>query len=170
MPGTTVAGRDAAFAGNLTGWSGAVGGYLPSPRAFHPWSSEDWGLFRGNRKLPIWVAGLNGEEEAFMVLAALFNLGVPRGKWVAADLETRVDRTWCARFHAVMRWAGYLVALYGSTSTLFSNPLLDGWWVADPTGQAHLYAHPDVMGTQYTGSNTADDDVFTEEAAALFWQ
>lgn len=170
MPSTTVAGRDAAFANNLTGWSGAVGGYLPSPRAFHPWSVADWARFRGNRKLPIWVAGLNGEEEAFAALKALFDLGVPRGAWLAVDLETRVDKTWCQRFAAVMDWAGYWVAVYGSTSTLFGNPPLDGYWVADPTGQPHLYAHDDVMGTQFLFADTYDESVFLASVAAQFWQ
>ena len=53
--------RDSAFATNISQtWTGAVGGYYGGPNAFNVWSSGDWKRFRPNRKLPIWVAGLNG--------------------------------------------------------------------------------------------------------------
>lgn len=170
MQPATVAARDSAYAADLKGWSADVCGYLPAPRAYHVWSDADWAMFLGNRKLPIWVAGLNGEDDAFAALKALFDLRVPRGTWVALDLESRVDKTYVARFGAVMDWAGYWVAVYGSASTVFGNPPLDGYWVADWTGQAHLYPHDDVVGTQYASGQQYDSSLFLATVGARFWQ
>lgn len=170
MPPATVAARDSAYAADLKGWSGAVCGYLPAQRAYHVWSPADWAMFLGNRKLPIWVAGLNGEDEAVTALHALFSLRVPRGTFVAADMEGRKDRTYLTRFGAVMAWAGYHTLVYGSASTVFGNPPLDGYWVADWTGQAHLYPADDVAGTQYASLPAYDESVFLASVADQFWR
>ena len=56
--------RDSAFATNIgQAWNGAVAGYYGGPNAFNIWSPGDWKRFAGHRKLPIWVAGLDGTGE-----------------------------------------------------------------------------------------------------------
>lgn len=162
--------RDAAFPAGLRGWAGAVGGYLNAPRAFNPWTAAEWAWFLGNRKLPIWVGGLAGEDDAFACLRQLFDLAVPVGAYVAADMETRVDETYLTRFGAVLHWFGYRVLVYGSTGTLFENPPLDGYWVADPTGQPHLYAHADVPATQYLDAGAYDASLVDAAVADQFWR
>jgi hypothetical protein len=53
-----------------------------------------------------------------------------------------------------MHWAGYWVWVYGSASTVFANPPLDGYWVADyvASGQPFMYDHLHVKSTQYTNN------------------
>src|ERR1051326_3342720 len=56
--------RDSAFATNIHhDWTGAVAGYYGGPNAFNVWSPGDWKQFANNKKLPIWVAGLDGAGE-----------------------------------------------------------------------------------------------------------
>ena len=56
--------RDAAFAADIAEpWDMAVAGYYGGPDAYNVWSHGDWKRFPNNRKLPIWVAGLDGTGE-----------------------------------------------------------------------------------------------------------
>jgi hypothetical protein len=131
-PETQEAMRDAAFATDIPdGWPHAVAGYYGGPRALNIWSRDDWKVFGRNRKLPIWVAGLAGKAEGVVAVSLLRELGVPPGCWTAVDMETRVDRTYVDAFGTVLANAGYRVWVYGSASTVFGNPGLDGFWVAD---------------------------------------
>ena len=143
--------RDAAFAADITEpWGGAVAGYYGGPDAYNVWSHADWKRFPNNRKLPIWVAGLDGTGEGHDAVAALRDLGVPERSYTAVDMETRVDRTYLDNFGAVLNAAGYKVWVYGSASTVFSNPRLNGYWVADYAGIGpFMYNHSGVRATQY---------------------
>ena len=148
--------RDAAFAANIdTSWSGAVGGYYGGPDAYHVWTAGDWKRFGGNRKLPIWVGGLAGAVEAKDAVTVLHDLGVPTRVYTALDMEGRVDKTYVANFGQVLQEAGYKVWVYGQASTVFENPRLNGYWVADWAGQGpFMYNHPHVRATQYAeGAN-----------------
>lgn len=155
-------GRDAAFPVGLGAWSGVVIGYLGGPDAYHTWAPADWERFGPNPKIPTWVGGLDGNGEAWQALLALYHLGVPRGKVVMLDLEKRVDETYVAAFGAVLQWAGFLVWPYGSTSSIFQNPQLNGYAVADPTGIEHMYPHPGVRMTQYAFGPNYDSDGIKE--------
>lgn len=127
--------RDAAYAANIsTSWPGVVAGYLGGPNALNTWSQADWARFEANRKLPIWVAGLDGTGEAWTALQALYALGVPSGTYTALDMETRIDKTYVEAYGAVLNWAGFKVFVYGSANTVFGNPSLNGYWVADYAG------------------------------------
>jgi len=151
--------RDAAYATNIPRpWHDAVAGYLnsrPDGDPFHPWSAADWRLFRDNRKLPIFVQSHPvtdmAEADAFATIKALYDIGAPMGIRVALDLETAVNAEYVHRYGRVMLWAGFRVWVYGSASTVFGNPPIDGYWVADyvSTGP-FLYGHADVKATQYT--------------------
>src|SRR5207302_11011110 len=119
--------RDSAFATNIDqAWTGAVAGYYGGPSAFNIWSPGDWKQFAGNRKLPIWVAGLDGAGEGKTAIHALRALGVPAGAYTAVDMENRVDKTYVDNFGHTVQAAGYTVWVYGSASSVFSNPRLNG--------------------------------------------
>jgi hypothetical protein len=143
--------RDSAFATNIDqAWNGAVGGYYGGPNAFNVWSSEDWKRFRPNRKLPIWVAGQNGQDEGKHAVEALHALGVPRRVYTAVDMESRVDKTYVEHFGETLQAAGYKVFVYGSVSSVFDNPRINGYWVADYADKGpFMYDHRHVRATQY---------------------
>src|SRR5690349_18416077 len=114
--------RDAAFASNITDWARAVAGYYGGPNAFNVWSPGDWKQFASNRKLPIWVAGLDGSGEGDNAVDALRSLGVPPKVFTVVDMENRVDKTYVEHFGARLNAAGYKVWVYGSASTVFQMP------------------------------------------------
>lgn len=155
--------RDAAFASDIPEpWDGVVGGYLSAKGdPYHPWSEAGWAIWRRNRKLPIFVQShplTDGHpvNEAFAVLRCLYALGVPRGVRTLLDMETAVDAPYVLKYGDVMHWAGYRVWVYGSASTVFGNPPLNGYLVADyVTTGPFMYDHPDVRGTQYTDNPPA---------------
>jgi len=150
--------RDAAFSTNIgESWTGAVAGYYGGPDAFHVWARAGWKKFAGNRKLPIWVAGNDGAKEGSQALRALHRLGVPSGVYTAVDMETRVDKPYVAAFGQVLRGAGYRVWVYGSASSVFRNPALNGYWVADYAGVGpFMYDHAQVRATQYASGQEFD--------------
>lgn len=150
--------RDAAFSSNIDqSWSGAVAGYYGGPAAYNVWSPGDWKQFQGNRKLPIWVAGLDGEGEGKSAIHALRALGVPPGVYTVIDMENRVDKSYVMNFGNTVQAAGYKVWVYGSASSVFSNPNLNGYWVADYAGKgAFMYGHPQVRATQYATGQQYD--------------
>jgi hypothetical protein len=150
--------RDSAFATNIgQAWNGAVAGYYGGPNAFNIWSPGDWKQFAGNRKLPIWVAGLDGTGEGKTAIHALRALGVPAGAYTAVDMENRVDKTYVDNFGHTVQAAGYKVWVYGSASSVFSNPRLNGYWVADYAGKGpFMYNHAHVRATQYATGTEYD--------------
>jgi hypothetical protein len=150
--------RDAAYATSISqSWTGAVGGYYGGPDAFHVWTAADWRRFAANRKLPIWVAGTDGAREAAQAARALHRLGVPPGAYTVVDMETRVDGPYLAAFGPALRAAGYKVWVYGSASSVFANPALNGYWVADYAGiGAYMYDHVQVRATQYASGQDFD--------------
>jgi hypothetical protein len=153
-----IDGRDAAFPANLHGWPGLVFGYYGGPMALNIWDNSAWRAF-GSYKVPIWVGGMAGAPEGQQAVAKLQQLEVPTGCETLLDMETRVDRTYVEHFGEVLQGAGYKVLVYGSISTLFKNPQLNGYAVADPTGVPHMYPHPGVRMTQYAFGPLFDSDV-----------
>jgi hypothetical protein len=151
-PASEEAMRDAAFAPNIPAdWPGAVGGYYGGARAYNMWSVADWRRFPRNRKLPIWVKGSSGTNDGHQALASLRYLGVTPGAWTALDMETAVSSRYVVEFGAIVR-REYRVWVYGSASTVFGNPALDGFWVADYAGRGpFMYDRPgaEVRATQY---------------------
>ena len=143
--------RDSAFATNIDeGWDGAVGGYYGGPNALNVWAHGDWTPFHRNRKLPIWVGGMDGPGEARQAIEALRDLGVPKRVYTALDMEGRVDDLYVNNFGQAMQAAGYKVWVYGQASTVFGNPRLNGYWVADFAGRgAFMYNHRHVRATQF---------------------
>lgn len=138
--------------------AGYIGGETP-----HVWTQGEWARFGKVKKLPIWVRSLNGTpsgyNDAWRALEMLYLLNVPKGSPVVADMEARVDVIYLNAFYKVLTWAGYQTWVYGSTSTLFRNPVCDGWWVADPTDTPHKYPVKGQRATQYAFLGNIDASV-----------
>lgn len=123
---------DAAYASNIPPGFEIVAGYYGGPEEFRQWPAADWERFPG-WKLPIWVGGLSGATEGRQAVTALQLLNVPPGSLTVLDMETRQDHTYVAAFGETLQQAGYKVWTYGSLSTVYGNPQLNGYWVADYT-------------------------------------
>lgn len=149
---TYVRMADAAFAANIRPGYDIIGGYYGGPDAYHVWAPNDWNLFPGYR-LPIWVAGQSGTSEGDAAVAALQALGVPQGSLTVVDMETRHDVSYVTAFGSVLHAAGYKTWVYGSASTVFAHPPLNGYWVADYTTDTeaimNLMGAPSVRAVQY---------------------
>lgn len=147
--------RDAEFPTNIQNWSGIVGGYLGGGNQAREWSAAEWGRFRGNKKLPIFVRTTPGNpgawSDAVTVVSQLYQLKVPKQVFTALDLEGQADPVYVTNYGNAMHYFGFNVLVYGSASTVFGNPPLDGYWVADYINPPHPfeYPHADVATTQY---------------------
>ena len=154
-PAPAPAGFDAA--------AGYIGGDTP-----HVWTRAEWKALAALPKLPVWVQSVPGtadaKTDALEALRRLFEIGCPRGSTIALDLETAVDPLYVRAFGSVVQFFGYYVWVYGSRSTVFSNPPLDGYWVADYTGMPHFAAGNDVRATQWQAGKTFDSSV------VRYWQ
>jgi hypothetical protein len=161
---------DAAFVQGLNGTSFEIGaGYLGGPFAYHVWSDADWKALPGY-KLPIWVGGYQGAAEGSLAVKALRALGVPEGKSMALDLETRVDISYVNNFGAQVIAAGYKVWVYGSASTVFGNPKLNGYWVADYKGIGpYMWPGQGVRSTQYAAGQSYDSSLVKEWEIPYLW-
>lgn len=167
--GNTFTMGDAAFAANLFGTKfDAAAGYLSSGYQFHAWTAADWNTVPGP-KLPIWVGGFQGKQEAEACLNQLTTLKVTSGATVALDLEMRVDKTYVAAFGAIMQHYGFKVWVYGSASTVFNNPQLNGYWVADYTFTPFMHSHPGVRATQWTDGAKYDQSLVKEWELVNLW-
>ena len=123
---------DAAYAATIPPGYAAAAGYYGGPDAYHVWPAGDWGRFPGFR-LPIWVGGTAGGEEGSVAVVDLHALGVPDGSLTVIDMEIRnsnTDVAYVQEFGAQLQHAGYKVWVYGSASTVFRLPPLNGYWVA----------------------------------------
>lgn len=141
-------------------WVDTVQGYVgervpirtPTP---HIWTRADWARFRGMKKYPVFVGtpaigpAVDPITEAFECLENLYQIGVPQGDVVGLDMETAVNARYCTEFYGVLHKFGYRVWVYGSVSTVFGNPPLDGYDPADWTGKQHYVVARKVRATQY---------------------
>lgn len=174
MPNWATCG-DAAFADNLRGTNfDAVAGYLDAPNATHPWSKNDWALAPGP-KLPIWVANFgqkNGRNDAEKALAQLDALGVKEHKthYVALDMEMSKDKTYCTAFGTILQHHGFRVLVYGSASTVFINPQLNGYWVAEYIFTPFMHSHPGTRMTQWTDGDKYDQSTVKPWILEYWWR
>lgn len=164
---------DAAYAKNLDGTSADIGGgYLLSANAFHGWAKADWDTLPGY-KLPFYVAtpGQAGHVEALSAVAQLKTLKVPSGCRIGLDMETRVDAAYVQNFGDVVNHEGYRVMVYGSADSVFRNPVLQGYFVADYAGIGpFMYDHPGVRGTQYASGPRYDSSLVKPWILPELWR
>jgi len=136
----------------------------------HVWTTAEIAAQPARYRLPIFVrsnpAGANPTADAEAFWSWLRALGCPLGSATVLDLETAINPAYVTAFGNAMHFGGYRVLPYGSTSTLFQNPVLDGYWAAKP-GPATIPSN--CLGVQYgQGGNGAWDlDLFS--AAIPLW-
>jgi hypothetical protein len=142
-----------------------IGGDTP-----HVWSEPEIRAAYGRYRLPTYVRSnpQNADPigDAGQALAWLAAHHVPAGRAVVLDLETAVNAVYVLAFGQKLHAAGYKVWPYGSKSTLFKNPALDGYFVADYTQVEHQDAG--CIATQWSDAAGAYD-LDDTDAVALLW-
>ena len=82
---------------------------------------------------------------------------MPTRVYTVIDMEGRVDKTYVESFGQALQAAGYKVWVYGQASTVFGNPRLNGYWVADYANRGpFMYNHMHVRATQYAEGQNFD--------------
>ena len=170
---TYVRMADAAYAANIPPGFDIAGGYYGGPNAYHVWPAPDWGRFPGFR-LPIWVGGNDGAAEGADAWRALRNLGVPMESLTVLDMETRNSAADAAYVEAFAANAGgYRVWVYGSASTVFRLPPLNGYWVADYTSDMRaidgLLQHEHVRAVQFAAVGPYDASLVKQWTEGEMW-
>lgn len=125
---------------------------------------------------PTWEygKGRSGEADGLAFYAWLVANNVPADTLALLAMEAAVDEPYVDAFSANI--GAQSLALYGSIDTLFNNPGTNGgWWPANPTGAPHLFAHEDVVGTQYAWTSLGQTggynlDLSLVEARARAWR
>lgn len=115
----------------------------------HVWTTAEIAAQPERYRLPVYVrsyGGVSATDDALTMCEWLAANGVPAGTATVLDLETLVDPNYVETYGGVVHAAGYQVLPYGSSSTLFQNPKLDGYFVAAP-GSTGMY--PNSVATQY---------------------
>lgn len=146
-------------------------GYLDSNTP-HPWTNEQWEMQTAKYLLPIYSADPGGNPvlAGRSAVAQMRSLKVPEGSAYAADIELLVpgDNLWLREFAAETAKAKYGCHPYRSASTIFTFEPRSGYWVADWTGEPHMYEHPFVKGTQWASDPAVDCDLFIP--TMHFWE
>jgi hypothetical protein len=139
----------------------AVAGYIGGDTP-HVWSDAQWSAQTARWRLPIWVYGrqlgaAGGAAEGAAALAWAKAHHMPPADMIVIDMETDIDADYVNNFAAAD--GAHVTCVYGSTSTVFSNPRQSGgYWVANyvRTGPfvyagswATQYSDPAINGTPY---------------------
>lgn len=160
--------------------------YAGGSSAAHAWSEAELARVAHLPRLPVWVPtpgheGALAAADAF--LAWLTEHGVPgrahaqdRPVHVMWDMETgkEPDAAWLDKAADHLAKHGYWNLVYGSTSTLFGQPARDGYVVANPTGQPHMFQRAHVRATQYAfdvhvPGGIIDQTLITRELVNQLW-
>ena len=136
--------------------AGYIGGNTP-----HVWTLAEWQRFGELRQLPIWVYGQGSTSavgEGFTAADRAVKLGwkpdLPAGtlkhrRVIVLDMETDIDAPFVRGFAAEVHRQGFGCWVYGSKATVYSDPHVDGYWVALWDGKASLEALPDAVAHQF---------------------
>lgn len=160
--------------------------YAGGSSAAHAWEQAELDRVAHMPRLPVWVPTPGRDDPAAAaaeLLAWLKGHGVepvnPRNGQrvhVMWDMETgkEPDAAWLDQAASHVAAGGYWNWVYGSISTLFGQPARDGYVVANPTGQIHMYLHPQAVATQFqfevaVSGGTIDRSAFTRAALGSFW-
>lgn len=139
--------------------------------AAHVWTAAEIAAAPARYRLPIYVRSNPSESLAApdvrAALAALHNIGAPKGCLVAWDTETAADPRYMTVVYTMLTAAGYKLLDYGSQDNLFGNELPVGgyYWGADWTGEPHINAGE--IGTQYANDGEWDLSIF--KSGLPFW-
>ncbi len=164
---------DAAYPGpndpQLDGSLIYAGGDTPNPDNNPQTAAAYAAAHPGRYRLPTWVRSnpqqCDPHVDAKAFIAWLRSVGCPTGVATVLDLETAIDPAYVTAYGADLHAAGYLVLPYGSKSTLFQNPKLDGYFVSDPTGTDHIVVGS--VATQFAFDGSYDKDDIT--SAVKLW-
>lgn len=144
---------------------GYIGGDTP-----HVWTPDEWKRYGKRRKVPIFVPkiAVGQTSDAWLdcqgLLIDLFKLRVPKGNPVVFDMEGKSDNAYLNQCHKILSWYGYRLWVYGSESTVFDNPVCDGYFVAAWRGTKPFIAKGNgVVATQWKSLKEYDLD------AVRFW-
>ena len=175
---TYVRMADAAFAANIPPGFEIAGGYYPGRDDYHPWAPSDWDRFPGWRvpiTVPdvIGVGSVQGSGDGAKALSYLRGtLRVPEGAITVVDLETEVNPSYVLGFGAALQ-QGYRVWVYGSFSTVFGNPGLNGYWVADYTPDMaaidQILQHEHVRAVQFAAVGPYDASLVKQWTEGEMW-
>lgn len=159
---------DAAYPPPIWPAADACAVYLGGWDADHVWTPAEIASAPARWRLPVWVAppldklgqDVSGAADGREFLAALRAAKVPRGVYVALDMETMVDPFYVSQFGAEVRGGGYRVLVYGSGAYVYQNPPLDGywaaWWGMSAARAAQLASTGDVRAVQYVNQPSYD--------------
>jgi Domain of unknown function (DUF1906) len=127
-----------------------AGGYLGGATP-HVWTLKQWDAQPCRWRSLFWVydGAADPRASASQAISNARALGCPAGVRIWLDMETHVDPAWVNVFADAIHTQGHTTGCYGSTSTLFRNPVRSGYFPADPTGVSHLYEHPHTLATQW---------------------
>lgn len=172
---TTETGYDAAWPPAHPPQTAVVEIYMGGDTP-HPWTDQDIASQQAKYGLPVWVRsnppGPGVQADVFDALAWLKQHSVPKGCCIMLDLETAVAPDYVLPFGRALQAAGYKVLPYGSRSTLYQNPKLDGYVDADPAAawdnKLSTVVDPGNVGTQWWYAGIYDLDTF--DSSLTFWQ
>ena len=163
---TTLTGYDASEPPANPPATDVVGFYIGGDTP-HVWTPAEIARQTARYRLPIWVRsnpyGVVYVNDSAACVAALKAIQAPRGTCVVLDLETAVDVDYCNTMGWDLAANGYTALVYGSSSTLFKNPKLGGYWVA--LGEGPLVIPANCVGAQWGGPAAWDNDLFIDTLA-----
>jgi hypothetical protein len=143
-------------------WLRIVAGYIGGDTP-HVWTAGQWIAAGRRKKLPIFVANINGPRDGFtdgfIILQRLYTLGVPKGTPVVLDMETVIDPAYVLAVYNIVHWAGYLLWVYGTNGDVQGNPPCDGYWVATLDNIQRMVAGPMVRATQWADHGPNDTSI-----------
>lgn len=161
----------------LGGYIGIPGRGNASPDTPNIWSAAEWNQYAevnpNLRLLPIYVHNyVDGQPEvdAANAVAAAAMLGFSPGlkgeaeRIIVIDAETLIDYPYFLAMGEAISRAGFRPVIYGSASTVRSNPKFGGYWMADfnnthaPTALA-----PGNLGLQWKPGGPWNLSVFSQD-------
>lgn len=153
---------------NTDGVAFYIGGDTP-----HVWTDAELTASTRRYRIPIYVrsfAGVSPDLDAANCVTWLKTHKAPLGISIMLDLETLIDPSYVTAFGVNLHAAGYKVLPYGSMSTLFQNPALDGWWPADWDGVTGLDSDDPVgvVAVQYSSPNNSYDLSFVTDTVTVW--
>ena len=145
-----------------------IGGDTP-----HPWTTAEVSAAAKRTPLlwPCWVRSnpsqVNATNDANACVSTLHAYGVPKGVNCILDLETAVNTSYVNTFNTILGKAGYEVAKYGSSGSIWNNPKTSGGTFVASPGSASPITMGDAVATQYQFAGSFDRS-WVKDSVALW--